>query len=248
MYSIVSAENALTSGVASARSLEFDCNQWMETERSIIDINNENRNTPWNDTLEEFFSCPHNFEDRDGETDADFARREAENGLIGWHYDPCCGGETNYFGYHNLCPGGETTKCLLNDGTNSKPVEFCIQSPTMLLQELDINSNLVQISASNQCCYSDGGDLVELRSQDPGSVRKSSITLDNFLEFYLTEIPPRKHCSKRKYYQYRPWTDGDYAARMITINWGDPHITTLDGVQYTYNGLGVYVLTKTLDG
>ena len=244
----VSAENALTSRkVAFTRSLEFDCNQWIETENSIIDINREYGNTPWKDNLEKLFGCPRNFEDRAGETDANFARREAENGLIGWRYDPCCGGDTNYFGYDNLCPGGETTKCLLNDGTNSNPVEFCIQSPTMLLQELDINSNVVQISASNQCCYSDGGDLVKLRSQDTGSSRKSSFTAGNFVEFYLTEIPPRKHCTKQQYYEHRPETEGVYEPRIITINWGDPHITTLDGVQYTYNGLGVYVLMRTLD-
>ncbi len=27
--------------------------------------------------------------------------------------------------------------------------------------------------------------------------------------------------------------------------WGDPHITTLDGLQYTFNGLGEYWLLKT---
>ncbi|KXJ21854.1 Mucin-4 [Exaiptasia diaphana] len=29
--------------------------------------------------------------------------------------------------------------------------------------------------------------------------------------------------------------------------WGDPHITTLDGFKYTFNGLGEYVLLKTTD-
>ena len=34
------------------------------------------------------------------------------------------------------------------------------------------------------------------------------------------------------------------------LGWGlgDPHITTLDGLQYTFNGLGEYTLVETTDG
>ena len=33
----------------------------------------------------------------------------------------------------------------------------------------------------------------------------------------------------------------------ITIGWGwgDPHVTTIDGRRYTFNGLGEYVLLRT---
>jgi len=31
----------------------------------------------------------------------------------------------------------------------------------------------------------------------------------------------------------------------VAWGWGDPHITTLDGRTYTFNGLGEYVLLRT---
>ena len=32
---------------------------------------------------------------------------------------------------------------------------------------------------------------------------------------------------------------------FIAWGWGDPHITTLDGCRYTFNGWGEYVLLRT---
>ena len=32
---------------------------------------------------------------------------------------------------------------------------------------------------------------------------------------------------------------------IIAWGWGDPHITTIDGRRYTFNGLGEYVLLRT---
>ena len=31
----------------------------------------------------------------------------------------------------------------------------------------------------------------------------------------------------------------------VAWGWGDPHITTIDGRRYTFNGLGEYVLMRT---
>ena len=33
----------------------------------------------------------------------------------------------------------------------------------------------------------------------------------------------------------------------VAWGWGDPHITTLDGYQYTFNGWGEYILLKVED-
>ena len=33
---------------------------------------------------------------------------------------------------------------------------------------------------------------------------------------------------------------------MLAWFWGDPHISTLDGKQYTFNGIGEYILMKTV--
>ena len=34
----------------------------------------------------------------------------------------------------------------------------------------------------------------------------------------------------------------------VAWGWGDPHITTIDGRRYTFNGLGEYVLLRTNSG
>ena len=36
-----------------------------------------------------------------------------------------------------------------------------------------------------------------------------------------------------------------YICNCIARGWGDPHITTIDGRRYTFNGLGEYVLLRT---
>jgi len=33
---------------------------------------------------------------------------------------------------------------------------------------------------------------------------------------------------------------------LIAWFWGDPHITTLDGLTYTFNGVGEYVLLRSM--
>ena len=36
-----------------------------------------------------------------------------------------------------------------------------------------------------------------------------------------------------------------YIFATVAWGWGDPHITTIDGRRYTFNGIGEYVLLKT---
>ena len=33
--------------------------------------------------------------------------------------------------------------------------------------------------------------------------------------------------------------------KIVAIMWGDPHIKTLDNLEYTFNGLGEYIMVKT---
>lgn len=42
----------------------------------------------------------------------------------------------------------------------------------------------------------------------------------------------------------------DDACEILLAGWffGDPHIRTLDGLEYTFNGLGEYTLLETTDG
>ena len=222
----------------------------MTNEQNVRDLNGASGET-WDTTVGNTFGCPRNSLNRGGVSDATFAELEVTRGLIGWQYDPCCGGTTSEFGYYKLCTGGRSSGCPLN---KNEQIDFCIQSPTIVLREKDVNNAIVQIPSSNQCCYTTAGDLITSADNKAGSTRKSSINGNNFLEFYLSEIPALKKCddanqrTDNKYYAVRPISVGEYSGRMIIWIRGDPHIGTLDGFEYTYNGLGVYVLTKTKQG
>ena len=199
----------------------------------------------WDVAVGKAFPCPVN-----ANGDADMADLEVTAGLVGWQYDPCCSktaqtSTTSEFGFQQFCRSGQ--KCQFN-----VDAAFCIQSPTLIFQERDINNNLVKISASNQCCYNYNGDLLKRGSANAGEARKSSITKNNFLEFFLSEIPPLNYCQRNqhlaRYNAVRPITIGDYQSRLVIFNFGDPHLTTYDRFEYTFNGLGVYIITETMAG
>jgi fibulin 1/2 len=51
------------------------------------------------------------------------------------------------------------------------------------------------------------------------------------------------------YYDRRPLNDcSSYVPPRTSWGWGDPHMTTLDGLKYTFNGLGEYKLLELDDG
>ena len=161
------------------------------------------------------------------------------SGFNGWQYDPCCSPTHAVIDPH--CFG-----CQYNSDA-----EFCIQSPGLLIEEREENFNNFPVLASNQCCYGRNGKLLRSENEGAGNAKKSVNSPETYLDFLNDEISPFLACKeenlKHLYYEVRPVTVGSYVPRRTVINWGDPHMRTLDGFEYTFNGLGVYVMTKTAE-
>eukprot|EP00118_Oscarella_pearsei_P011047 m.71118 g.71118 ORF g.71118 m.71118 type:complete len:1682 (+) comp35728_c0_seq1:100-5145(+) len=101
------------------------------------------------------------------------------------------------------------------------------------------------------CCYL-GGALV---TKPPLAGVASPYHKDYFRDLYQqhTAIPKSLCCSDPRtchfYFRRRPSVScSRYKAPTTGWLYGDPHLRTLDGKEYTFNGLGEYVLMKTTAG
>ena len=212
------------------------CKIWYKKEKEKLNLQKK----PWFQTVANTFGCPRNSISRRDRTDVWFARTEVTSGLNGWEYDPCCSPTHAVIDPH--CFG-----CQYNSGA-----EFCIQSPGLLIEEREENFNNFPVLASNQCCYGRNGKLLRSENEGAGNAKKSVNSPETYLDFLNNEISPFLACKeenlKHLYYEVRPIAVGSYVPRRTVINWGDPHMRTLDGFEYTFNGLGVYAMTKTAQG
>ncbi|XP_038063643.1 uncharacterized protein LOC119734296 isoform X2 [Patiria miniata] len=112
-----------------------------------------------------------------------------------------------------------------------------------------------------QCCYNTfTGDLLyDVRSPRVASVLErfpfSPIfyTDDWYQQWLDEEVWPRYYCCEQStlchlYKQWRPLMDCKaYVPPAWLWLWGDPHVVTLDGLEYTFNGLGEYTLALIED-
>jgi sushi domain-containing protein 2 len=96
-----------------------------------------------------------------------------------------------------------------------------------------------------QCCYDTQGILIK-KPPGAGTLDLSS----NLIGHFLKDVKPYFHCCKYsnncdKYYEKRPLDDGSrYVPPRPSGGSGDPHFLTLDGLGYTFNGYGEYVLLQ----
>ncbi|XP_072172525.1 uncharacterized protein [Diadema setosum] len=89
--------------------------------------------------------------------------------------------------------------------------------------------------------------------------RQQSITAyteEAKLELYDSDILPAYYCILRSESEVfktlyderrKPATCQDYSFPLQAFTWGDPHISTLDGNRYTFNGLGEYTMISFPD-
>ncbi|KAI0221528.1 Mucin-like protein [Lamellibrachia satsuma] len=112
--------------------------------------------------------------------------------------------------------------------------------------------NLRVTRATQYCCYDEWGSLIV--SEDGAAGHMFAYHPNFFKNMHKKyDLEPKTWCCSYTdncflYLAARPvdycW---NYVAPFIGWLFGDPHIRTLDGLEYTFNGLGEYTLIATTD-
>ncbi|KAK2190863.1 hypothetical protein NP493_66g06040 [Ridgeia piscesae] len=106
--------------------------------------------------------------------------------------------------------------------------------------------------ATQECCYNPLGSLISTVDGTGGQMFLYHPRWRKLHE--RSDVRPKKWCCQLSdnceyFYRVRPM-DRCLGYSPLAIGWfyGDPHIRTLDGFQYTFNGLGEYTLIETTYG
>ena len=103
--------------------------------------------------------------------------------------------------------------------------------------------------SGQQCCYKDG--MINLERNGAGTPDTYHPTQSKFNHF-LYDVLPWLFCCKLSdncnlYLRHRPPDDcRDYPMPVRATTLGDPHFTSLDGLQYTFNGVGEFTIASSL--
>lgn len=104
--------------------------------------------------------------------------------------------------------------------------------------------------AGTQCCYNVQGNLLS-GPRGGGSMDRVHVNSGiPVLSHFFHDIVPYYDCclwssNCEEYYEKRPSDDGSgYVAPQPALLFGDPHMVTLDGVKYTFNGQGEFTVLK----
>ncbi|KAK2190852.1 hypothetical protein NP493_66g04024 [Ridgeia piscesae] len=106
--------------------------------------------------------------------------------------------------------------------------------------------------STQECCYTPSGSLISTADGRGGQLFLYHPRWKKLHE--RADVTPKKWCCQLSdnclyFYRVRP-LDRCLGYTPLTIGWffGDPHIRTLEGFQYTFNGLGEYTLIETTYG
>ncbi|KAK3087620.1 hypothetical protein FSP39_008510 [Pinctada imbricata] len=117
-----------------------------------------------------------------------------------------------------------------------------------------------QSSSGETCCYDDNLELIDIRAAPSGGGRHTRYhysaqgdSIVPFFTYFEKDLVPYEQCCQyssnkvmcQSFLQFRPPTTcQDYEPPTPAKGAGDPHLTTLDGKDYTFNGLGDFVLME----
>ncbi|XP_022104835.1 protein mesh-like isoform X2 [Acanthaster planci] len=117
-----------------------------------------------------------------------------------------------------------------------------------------------------ECCYGEDGNILNVAQTTGGGFaqRRHHRGVTPFqtaghvplLSHWMSDLLPREHCCLFSnqtmcdaYVSVRPsQTCENYRAPVMAISTGDPHLTTLDGKKYTFNGVGEYTMLEACNG
>ncbi|XP_019854776.1 PREDICTED: protein mesh-like isoform X3 [Amphimedon queenslandica] len=111
-------------------------------------------------------------------------------------------------------------------------------------------------TAKQQCCYNSNGSLIlgrygghELRNipeNQPAVLSYANEFTDNIVPFIRYCLLTGCDCST--FESYRPSSNcSGFSVQPSSFMYGDPHLLTLDGLQYTFNGRGEFILIQTVN-
>ncbi|CAH1272490.1 SUSD2 [Branchiostoma lanceolatum] len=105
--------------------------------------------------------------------------------------------------------------------------------------------------AGQQCCYKTDGSLL---LDGPGRGTPDRVRTSSILRHFRADVYPWIVCCKLSnncdlYFELRPANDGTgYVFPRPAWTFGDPHFITLDGLSYTFNGAGEFLLVDMNNG
>jgi len=101
--------------------------------------------------------------------------------------------------------------------------------------------------AGQECCYTSNNSLLV---GQPGGGSLNIIHSNDVWNHFIRDVEPYLLCcilsdQCNLYYEKRPSDDGGrWTAPRVGGASGDPHLSTLDGLGYTYNGYGEFILVE----
>ncbi|XP_071804821.1 sushi domain-containing protein 2-like [Asterias amurensis] len=104
--------------------------------------------------------------------------------------------------------------------------------------------------SGQQCCYGNNGDI--LVGSPGGGTADRFAPGDHFWLHQWYDVLPWLGCCKlsdncKAYYDKRPSDDcSDYVPPRPAGGTGDPHITSLDGKRFTFNGAGEFLMASSI--
>jgi len=145
--------------------------------------------------------------------------------------------------------------CNQPNGRNN-PEENCYVNNGALGCRISTGNSFPQELGGQLCCYGSSGRLLVAGDEGAGFPLRYGAGANNeirLVKSLLGDVLPRILCCHLSqncelFTSQRPANDGELwiNPQLTGVN-GDPHFVTLDGLFYTFNGLGEYILLESVE-